>query len=227
MIRVSSFDHLTEKDISEINRIYDSVDFSKGIMSPKYHGHDIKNNLEIDGDDPYYAFCSKPILSAITKDYNFFDYSSSSPFKITPFIFSQYTDGMFYDLHNDAYSMRSNKVRTDWSCTLFLNDPSEYEGGELMIDIGDREIPYKLKAGEYVLYPTGLSHRVNVVKSGKRRVCVFWVQSYISDYRIRTILTDFSLIRERYLDKWIEEDPWIARMFAKILYDLKRNFYNS
>jgi PKHD-type hydroxylase len=63
-------------------------------------------------------------------------------------------------------------VRTDYSCTLFLSDRDECEGGELMINIGDREISYKLNAGEAIIYPTGIPHRVNTVKSGKRRVCV-------------------------------------------------------
>lgn len=225
MIRVSKFDKLTEEKLLKLNEIYDKVDFKKGMMSLRHPGYDVKNNHEIDRMDPYYSFCYKIMSEVVSKDFDFFDYTSAFSEKLTPFIFSQYSEGMFYNTHNDSFYMRYNSnMRTDWSCTVFLNDPSEYEGGELMIDIGDREISYKLNAGEYVLYPTGLSHRVNTVFSGKRRVCVFWIESYISDSRVRSILCDFSLIRERYLQKWIDDDPWLSRMFCKTLYELKRQF---
>ena len=190
-------------------------------MSKTYPGHDIKNNTEMSSTDHYYKICNSIVSEAIFKNAALFEYATIT--NLSTLIFSEYSTGMFYNSHNDSHLM-SNNARSDWSCTVFLNDSSEYEGGELMIDIGDREIPYKLNAGQYVLYPTGLTHRVNEVTSGKRRVCVFWAQSYIPDTRIRSILADMFFIREKYQFKWNEEDRWLSQKFMKIYLSLKREF---
>lgn len=104
--------------------------------------------------------------------------------------FLRYTEGMHYDYHNDFYVM--NQVRTDWSCTCFLNSPDEYDGGELVINLGNKEVEYKLNPGQALVYPTGLYHKVNPVKSGERDVVVFWMESVIQDSRIRNILAQYS-----------------------------------
>jgi PKHD-type hydroxylase len=224
MIRVSEFQGLTKENLLKINQIYDQSEMITGKMSVRFPGYHIKNNTEMDHTDQYLKMCCSIVNQAIFKDDNFFEYASALKINsLSGLLFSEYLSGMFYHSHNDSFFMSSN-TRSDWSCTIFLNDPSEYEGGELMIDIGDREIPYKLNAGQYVLYPTGLTHRVNTVTSGKRRVCVFWVQSYIADTRIRSILTDIFAIQEKYQRKWNEEDKWLSDKFTKICFSLKREF---
>lgn len=224
MIRVSEFEGLTKEKLSKINQIYDQSELIAGKMSSTFPGYDIKNNSEMSNEDQYFRKCSLIIKEAIYKDNSFFSYANVSKSNgLSGFVFSEYSTGMFYGSHNDSFFM-SNSVRADWSCTVFLNDPSEYEGGELMLDIGDREIPYKLNAGQYVLYPTGLTHQVNKVISGKRRVCVFWAQSYVPDSRIRSILTDVFLIQEKYYLKWNEEDKWLSDKFSKIYFSLQREF---
>lgn len=220
MIYVSKLNLFSSKVEKKINEIYDKCDFSKGVMSKKYDGHETKNNLEINPSDAYHSLCTNIMADVIFKDANFL--RVALPQKKSSYIFSEYLPGMFYNTHQDNAYMGS--CRTDWSCTIFLNNSSEYEGGELMLDVGDREIPYKLNAGEYVLYPTGMMHRVNEVISGKRRVCVFWIQSAVSDLRIRSALLDMEHIYQKYYDTWIANDPWLVNKFGKIKYSLMRDF---
>ena len=109
----------------------------------------------------------------------------------------RYSEGMFYDYHIDELEI--GNLRTDYSMTLFLSDPEEYEGGELILNQGDFKTPVKLSAGKAIIYDTGIVHKVNTVTSGNRDVILFWAQSLIKDKFIRehcvelaTISSDFS-----------------------------------
>jgi PKHD-type hydroxylase len=106
--------------------------------------------------------------------------------------FLRYREGMHYDWHNDNWIL--DGMKTDYSVTVFLNDPDEYEGGELEIKVGDASSEYKLKAGEAVIYHTGLHHRVKPVISGERRVVTWWMCSMIDNGKHREIIMDLSHI---------------------------------
>ncbi len=103
---------------------------------------------------------------------------------------------MAYGPHvDDALMGRSEKMRTDLAVTVFLTDPTAYEGGELIIDspFGQQEV--KLPAGAAVVYPAGTLHRVREVSRGERLAAVTWVQSYVRDGLKREILNDMDRIR--------------------------------
>ena len=95
---------------------------------------------------------------------------------------------MSYGSHVDDAMM--NGARTDLSFTLFLNEPAEYEGGELIIDDPAAERPFKLSAGSMLLYPSNTLHRVKEVSSGERLVIVGWIRSLIRDPGQREVLFD-------------------------------------
>ena len=79
-------------------------------------------------------------------------------------------------------------IRSDISATLFLCDPEEYEGGELVIEgsLGQQEV--KLGAGDMVLYPSTTLHQVLPVTQGTRTCYFFWIQSMVRDPGQRTLL---------------------------------------
>lgn len=103
--------------------------------------------------------------------------------------FAEYNEGARYGYHIDDNPIGG--VFTHYSLTCFLSNPSEYEGGELTIKIGDRELEYKLEAGKALIYPTGLWHKVNEIKSGSRKVFVCWIESIIQDSFMRNYLAEF------------------------------------
>ena len=82
------------------------------------------------------------------------------------------------------------RIRTDLSATLFLADPHEYDGGELIVEDTYGAHAVKLPAGHLVLYPSSSLHRVQPVTKGARLASFFWVQSLVRDDAARTVLFD-------------------------------------
>jgi PKHD-type hydroxylase len=79
-------------------------------------------------------------------------------------------------------------VRTDISCTVFLSEPEEYEGGELVIADTYGEQRVKLAAGDAVLYPGTSVHRVEPVTRGARLASFFWIESMVRSDEQRRLL---------------------------------------
>lgn len=104
---------------------------------------------------------------------------------------SRYEPGMTYGWHIDDPLIE--RERTDLAFTLFLSDPSRYEGGALLIDTSDGEIEIKLPAGQVFLYPATTLHKVEPVASGVRLAAFGWVRSYIRRTDQREILFDLDL----------------------------------
>ncbi len=115
------------------------------------------------------------------------------PKQIHSLRFSRYGVGMSYGTHADNAMMGG--YRSDVSFTLFLNSPTEYDGGELVIEGTDDEQTYKLKAGNAIVYPSATLHRVNEVTQGQRLVVVGWVQSLVRDPAQRELLFDIDTVR--------------------------------
>jgi len=120
-------------------------------------------------------------------------------YKFTDPVFLRYNKDMHYRVHNDFY-VQNNDTRTDYSMTIFLNDPEEYEGGELVISVGTEEIRCKEPAGHAVIYQTGLQHRVEPIISGSRKVCIMWFESLINNPQIREAVGDLWSILKQSMD---------------------------
>ncbi len=118
--------------------------------------------------------------------------SAVLPQKIFPPCFNRYGQGETYGLHVDAAVMRMPRspdvIRSDMSMTLFLSEPDEYEGGELLIKTEFGEQKVKPRAGDAVTYPSGSLHMVTPVTSGVRLAAITWMQSLVPDTPMREIL---------------------------------------
>ncbi|MFV0276584.1 MAG: Fe2+-dependent dioxygenase [Parahaliea sp.] len=123
--------------------------------------------------------------------------AAARPRQLARLLLSRYDSGMGYGSHIDAPAI--DGVRTDVSFTLFLSDPADYEGGELVIESGAGEQDIKLPAGALVCYPSTFLHRVNPVSRGSRLVAVGWVQSEVRSAEQRALLLalDSALARLR------------------------------
>jgi PKHD-type hydroxylase len=101
----------------------------------------------------------------------------------------RYEPGMTYGWHVDEALFPSNPpMRSDLSCTIFLNDPSEYDGGELTMQFGEQELAYKLAAGSALIYPSTTIHQVAPVTRGVRIAAITWLQSWVADAQRRELL---------------------------------------
>lgn len=141
------------------------------------------------------------------------------PNKVATPLISRYRSGMEYGLHVDNATMAEGTIRTDLSVTVFLNDATDYDGGELEIFSGFGPVKIKLPAGSAVVYPSSTLHRVLPVTNGERLAAVTWVESQIRDPARREILFDMGLARDR-LEKEMpqaEETDRANRSYTNLL----------
>lgn len=197
---IYTIDLLNNDEIKYINDVFDCSNFCDGLVSNTQFHQDLKSNKQLVGYE--LNILKEYLIEILNKHKDFAEITSAKSY--SNILFSKYESGMYYHLHNDNYIM-GNGTRTDLSCTLFLNSPDEYEGGELILNFGNQNLSYKLNAGECVIYPTGLLHEVKPVISGIRKVCVFWIESCISDIDIRSIITDLHFMYSKYYDEAFEK----------------------
>jgi PKHD-type hydroxylase len=120
--------------------------------------------------------------------------AAALPARVFPPLFNAYGMGEGFGTHVDnAVRIRRGddfRVRSDLSATLFLADPDEYDGGELVVEDTYGAHSVKLSAGDLILYPASSLHHVTPVTRGERRAAFFWIQSMVRDDAARTMLFD-------------------------------------
>jgi PKHD-type hydroxylase len=134
------------------------------------------------------------LVSALTLNPKFI--AAAIPLQIFPPLFNRYaaSNGHHFGIHVDnavrGDHLTGRRIRTDLSVTLFLSEPDEYDGGELVIEdnYGSHEV--KLAAGSLVLYPASSLHMVTSVTAGIRVASFFWIQSMVRDPHARTMIYD-------------------------------------
>ena len=107
---------------------------------------------------------------------------------------------------------KSDRIRTDLSATLFLSDPDDYDGGELVIEDSYGEHEVKLAAGDMVLYPSTSLHRVEPVTRGSRVASFFWVESMVRDDGQRALLLDMDAAIRTLASNLGDKDPSIVSL---------------
>ena len=171
--------------------------FEDGRVTAGGNARKVKNNEQVsadpDGGDPRLEEM-QDLVENLLWDHGAFE-AAALPKEIHEPMFSRYSPGMSYGTHMD--NARIGGMRVDLSLTLFLSEPADYDGGELVIDFatGTREI--KLPAGSGVLYPTTELHRVAEVTRGQRLAAVTWVRSLVRDAAKRQILIDLKTAHYR------------------------------
>ena len=190
---------LTPAQVREMRPALDAATWVDGRETVGEQGAKVKQNRQLPEFSPVGRDLGKTILAALAKNPTFF--SAALPLRFVPPLFNRYEGGENYGLHVDG-SVRSVpgtglQLRTDLSCTLFLADPEEYEGGELVVmdTYGTHEV--KLPAGDLILYPSSSVHKVEPVTRGVRVCSFFWVQSMVRDDARRAMLTELDQTIQR------------------------------
>jgi PKHD-type hydroxylase len=149
-----------------------------------------KRNLQVPEDAPVARELADLILGALGKNPAFI--SAALPLRVFPPLFNRYEAGMAFDTHVDNAIRFAGPVRfrTDVSCTLFLSEPGDYDGGELVVEDAYGEHAVKLAAGDMILYPASSLHRVAPITRGARWAAFFWAQSMVRSDEQRTMLYD-------------------------------------
>ena len=184
--------------LSIIRGILDAAEFIDGKLSAGKEAVHVKDNEELPQNHPEMARLNNIVMGQLVNHptYQF----GVLPHRIAAPFYARYTTGRNYGYHVDDPVMgMQDRYRTDVSITVFLNEPDEYDGGELVIKTTSGEIKHKLPAGDAILYPSGSLHQVSPVTSGARLVAVTWAQSMIRDPAQRELLYNLSLAREEMM----------------------------
>lgn len=163
----------------------DGAGWADGRLTAGYQSAQAKHNQQLPENDPVARELGGLVLDALGRSPLFF--SAALPRRIYPPLFNRYAGGQSFGFHvdnairYDRSAARSEPVRTDLSATLFLSDPADYDGGELVIQDTYGTQRVKLAAGDLVLYPGNSLHEVTPVTRGARTACFFWMQSLVRD----------------------------------------------
>ena len=183
--------------LAQARRLLADAPWSDGAVTAGAQALTVKNNEQLPVGSAVAQALQGLILSALDRHPLFF--SATLPKRVFPPMFNRYGGRTnTYGAHVDNAvryvpahgGLPPERVRTDISCTLFLADPADYDGGELVIDDTYGEQRVKLAAGDMVVYPGTSVHRVEPVTRGHRVASFFWVESMVRSDEQRRLLHD-------------------------------------
>ena len=185
-------DLLQADDVAAIRSLIEAAEWVDGNVTSGHQSALAKRNLQLPEDAPEARQAGQMILDALGKSPLFI--AAALPLKVFPPLFNSYAGGQSFGVHVDnAVRIQTGtgfRVRSDLSVTLFLEDPTHYDGGELTIETQFGVQQVKLPAGHAVLYPSSSLHRVEPVTRGRRLASFFWLQSMVRDDGARQMLFD-------------------------------------
>jgi PKHD-type hydroxylase len=172
---------LTAEELIEVREALGSAEWTDGRETVGPQGAQVKRNEQLPEASPVRHALGAKILAALKRNSLYF--SACLPLRTLPPRFNRYQGGGQYGFHVDGSVMvlGEQHIRSDISCTLFLSEIDDYDGGELVVSdtYGEHEI--KLPAGDAIVYPSSSLHRVTPVTRGTRLASFFWVQSMVRD----------------------------------------------
>jgi len=195
-------DNLLEPgELSTICQLLEKAEFTDGKLTAGTFVKAVKYNEQLKGDSDIAQAVLSSIEEALRRNSLF--QAVALPKAIRPPLISRYTPGMSYGWHTDNAVMGDpSPNRSDISLTIFLSDPSTYEGGELMLDTGLGGQKIKLPAGSAVVYASTYLHQVTEVTRGVRLAAVTWVQSWVRAAHHREILFELNTVCRSLFEKY-------------------------
>ena len=185
---------LTDEELSAARAILERAAWGDGRVTAGVQSALAKNNQQLDQQGEASKALQPIVLQGLNRHMDFF--SAALPKRVFPPLFNRYGGAANAFGNHVDNAVRfipgtlGERVRTDISCTLFLSEPDEYDGGELIIEdtFGNKSV--KLAAGDLVLYPGTSVHRVEPVTRGWRIASFFWVESMVRSDEQRRLLYD-------------------------------------
>ncbi len=200
--------------VTTVRQIIDGAEWIDGNATSGQQSALAKRNEQLPEDGAAACEAGSLVLDALSASPLFV--AAALPLKVYPPLFNLYAGGDTFGSHVDsAIRIRRGsdfRVRSDLSATLFLADPDEYDGGELVIEDTYGEQRVKLPAGHMVLYPASSVHRVEPVTRGERVASFFWVQSMVRDDGARRILFELDQSVQDVASRLGLDDPAAVRL---------------
>lgn len=212
---------LTSDEVNNVSELLADAPWADGRASAGEQAALVKNNQQLPHDCEVAQQIRALVLRGLDRSSTFF--SAALPKRVfTPRVNRYGGESNYYGNHIDnAIRALPNgqKVRTDVSCTVFLNDPDDYDGGELTIADTYGEQTVKLPAGHAVLYPGTSLHQVKPVTRGHRVACFLWIESMVRSDEQRRLLfeLDMNLLRLRQQHGESDETTALTGVYHNLL----------
>jgi PKHD-type hydroxylase len=192
-------DVLSVAQVSQARQVLDAAPWVDGKVTAGHQSAQVKDNQQLREGSPEAQQLGELILTALGQNAMFI--SAALPLRVFPPLFNKYTGGQSFGTHVDnairQVAATGHRIRTDLSATLFLAQPEEYDGGELVVEDTYGVHGVKLPAGHMVLYPATSLHHVRPVTRGARIASFFWIQSMVRDDGERALLFDLDTAIQR------------------------------
>ena len=194
---------LNVEELKTIQQTLEKGTWESGDITAGSQALQVKNNQQLAEQNECLPKLRQIVLQALERSPLFF--TATLPLKLLPPFFNRYADSTnAYGFHVDN-AMRSIPqqpgmyTRADISATLFLSNPEDYEGGELIIQDSFGTHAIKLAAGSLLVYPSSSVHAVTPVTRGQRLACFMFIQSMVRDAGQRRLLyeMDMALLKLR------------------------------
>jgi PKHD-type hydroxylase len=192
-------DILTADQVRHARGVLDEAAWTDGRVTAGHQSARVKNNHQLADSHPAARELGDLVLAALQRSPLFI--AAALPLRVFPPLFNRYEGGEAFGNHIDNAVRQVTgtplRIRTDLSATLFLSEPDDYEGGELVVEDTYGVHSIKLPAGHLVLYPASSLHHVRPVTRGARVASFFWIQSMVRDDGERTLLFDLDAAIQR------------------------------
>jgi PKHD-type hydroxylase len=215
---------LTPEQVVHARRMLDSADWVDGRVTAGRQSAQVKDNEQLPEGHPVAQELGDMVVTALQNNGLFV--SAALPLRVFPPLFNRYQGGHSFGNHVDNAIRQITgtplRIRTDLSATLFLAQPDEYDGGELVVEDTYGVHSVKLPAGHMILYPSTSLHHVRPVTRGARVASFFWIQSMVRDDATRALLFDLDLAIQR-LGADVPDHPSVVQL-TSVYHNLLRRW---
>jgi PKHD-type hydroxylase len=207
-------DVLSKAEVADFRAAMDAADWEDGRSTAGAQSAMVKRNEQLPPNGELARQLGEAVIKALVVNPLFV--SAAIPKQIFPPLFNRYGVGQHFGVHVDnavrADPVSGARIRTDLSVTLFLSEPDEYDGGELIVEDYYGSHRVKLPAGHLVLYPAISLHAVTAVTRGMRVASFFWLQSMIRDGHARSLIFDLDTAIRGLVQRVGRDDPELVKL---------------
>ena len=207
-------DVLSKAEVADFRAAMDAADWEDGRSTAGAQSAMVKKNEQLPPNSELARQLGEAVIKVLVANPLFV--SAAIPKQIFPPLFNRYGVGQHFGVHVDnavrGDHLTGARIRTDLSVTLFLSEPDEYDGGELIVEDYYGSHRVKLPAGHLVLYPATSLHAVTAVTRGVRVASFFWLQSMVRDGHARSLIFDLDTAIQGLVQRVGRDDPELVKL---------------
>jgi PKHD-type hydroxylase len=207
-------DALNKDVVAQFRSVMNAAEWEDGASTAGAQSPNVKKNEQLPPDGDLSRRLGERLLSSLLSNPAFL--SAAIPLRIYPPLFNRYAVGHHFGVHVDnavrGDPLTGTRVRADLAVTVFLSEPDEYDGGELVVDDAYDSHPVKLPAGAAAIYPAGSLHMVTPVTRGARVASFFWVQSMIRQDSVRDLVYELDTVLQELAPRLGRDDEDVMKL---------------